>query len=437
MKIGDWVSPTSKVQGIIPKSGHPMMAASKAKWLNAVRVFFKNGQDWEWFPRTFDPYRWLVCTPSMRAEIGPKPRVIADAAWAKLLWAGLNLTSQDVLDFVDRPQQHWQKGLPFYPLEMLKALALVWLFGGLRSDEIRRLRVGCITWQSEGTPIPLTVDNSSTQAVCILEVPVNKTSGAFQKPVDRVVGEAIEVWEAIRPDNQPDFIDPKTHELADLLFYFKGKPIGKSYLNLRLIPLLCHKAGVPRKDARGKITSHRARSTIASQLFNAKDPLSLFDLQAWLGHRLLSSTQYYAQPSLTKVTRAYQKAGYFERNARAIQVLIDQQVVQSGEAARGVPWKSYDLGHGFCNYEFFDQCPHRMACAKCAFYVPKGSSKALLLEGKANLLWLLQEIPLNDEEREAVEDGVQAMERLCERLANVPTPSGLTPNQINTQNRNS
>ena len=28
---------------------------------------------------------------------------------------------------------------------------------------------------------------------------------------------------------------------------------------------------------------------------------------------------------------------------------------------------------------------HRMACAKCGFYIAKGSTRAHLLEGKANL----------------------------------------------------
>jgi phenylpyruvate tautomerase PptA (4-oxalocrotonate tautomerase family) len=44
--------------------------------------------------------------------------------------------------------------------------------------------------------------------------------------------------------------------------------------------MLCAKAGVPAADVRGKITSHRARSTIASQLYNAKEPMTLFELQA-------------------------------------------------------------------------------------------------------------------------------------------------------------
>ena len=87
-------------------------------------------------------------------------------------------------------------------------------------------------------------------------------------------------------------------------------------------------------------------------------------------------------------------------------------------------------GHGYCTYDFFDQCPHRMACAKCAFYRPKASSEAQLVESKANLLRLQQAIPLRDEELAAVEDGISATERLLTRLIDVPTPAGPTPRQL-------
>jgi hypothetical protein len=193
---------------------------------------------------------------------------------------------------------------------------------------------------------------------------------------------------------------------------------------------LCRKGGVPTDDARGKITSHRARSTIASQLFNAKDPLSLFELQEWLGHRSPSSTQHYARITPTKLATSYAAAGYFARNVRTIEVLIDQEAIRSGAAAAGEPWKFYDLGHGYCTYDFFDQCPHRMACAKCSFYRPKGSSQAQMLEARANLQRLRQEIPLSDEERAAVEDGLAALDMLCAQLTNVPTPGGPTPRQL-------
>jgi hypothetical protein len=29
---------------------------------------------------------------------------------------------------------------------------------------------------------------------------------------------------------------------------------------------------------------------------------------------------------------------------------------------------------GYCSYTFFEQCPHRMACARCDFYTPKGKA---------------------------------------------------------------
>ena len=94
---------------------------------------------------------------------------------------------------------------------------------------------------------------------------------------------------------------------------------------------------------------------------------------------------------------SYAKAGYFERNVRAIEVLIDQDIIRKGLAGKE-PWKFFDLGHGYCTYDFFDQCPHRMACAQCSFYVPKHSTHAQLLEAKSNLLCLRQDIPLSEPE---------------------------------------
>jgi hypothetical protein len=101
-------------------------------------------------------------------------------------------------------------------------------------------------------------------------------------------------------------------------------------------------------DARGRITSHRARATIASQLYNAKEPMTLFELQAWLGHRSPETTQYYARITPTTLAKAYTDAEYFARNVRTIEVLIDRQVVEQGAVAHGTPWQYFDLGHGYC-----------------------------------------------------------------------------------------
>ena len=429
MTVGQWTHPNNI---FIPaeKRGKPLAPNSKVAQISALRVFFRECQEWGWLPRRFDPRRSLAAPRSIRVLTAPNPRVIADDIWAKLLWAGLNLTADDLPVCTYRVGSELRtKPAPWYPLEMVRAIVIVWLFAGLRSDELYRLRVGAVRWQREDVPLVGTDDVLPRDAVCLLDVPVHKTGTAYTKPVDRVVGEAIEAWERVRPV-QPAVVDAKTSEIVHYLFQYRSIHVGKSYLNDTVIPMLCRKAGLPEADAKGNITSHRARSTIASQLFNAKEPMSLFELQEWLGHRSPASTQHYAKITPTKLAKSYADAGYFGRNTRVVEVLLDQEAIKSGAAAAGVPWKFYDLGHGYCTYDFFDQCPHRMACARCAFYCPKGSSQAQLLEGKANLQRMLQEIPLTEEERAAVEDGIVAMEKLCQQLADVPTPAGLTPNQL-------
>jgi hypothetical protein len=229
---------------------------------------------------------------------------------------------------------------------------------------------------------------------------------------------------------QPLFIDRKTSERVAILFAWRGRPLRTSYFNETLIPLLCRKAGIPFEDARGRITSHRARATIASQLYNAKEPMTLFELQAWLGHRSPETTQHYARITPTTLAKAYNDAGYFARNVRTIEVLIDRDAITSGAAATGTPWQYFDLGHGLCTYSFFEQCPHRMACARCDFYMPKDSTKAQLFEAKGNLQRMLAEIRLTDDERAAVTEGAHAVDNLLERLADVPTPAGPTPQQL-------
>jgi integrase len=402
--IGDFAQRRDPIRH---RLGHPLSPRSKEAYLGALRQFFRDAQEWGWIPRRFDPGRALATPRSVKALIGPTPRVIADDVWAKLLWAGLRLEPMDLVPSA--------RAAYCYPVELVRALAVTWLFTGLRSDEIARLRVGCVRWQ----PAP----DGGDDRVCLLDVPAHKTGAPFTKPVDPLVGRAIEAWEAVRP-RQPLLLDPRTGEGVAILFCLRAKRVAREYFNHALIPALCRKAGVPRTDARGRITSHRARSTIASQLYNAKEPMTLFELQAWLGHRSPQSTQHYTQITPTRLVQAYADAGYFSRNLRTIDVLIDREAVATGAPAGGTPWQYYDLGHGYCTYNFFEQCPHRMACARCDFYLPKASSRAQLLEAKTSLQRMLATIPLTDDERAAVDDGAEAVDHLLARLADIPTPSG-------------
>lgn len=418
MRVGDYIQHRDNVGG---RAGVPLAPVSKVALLGVTRVFFRDCQEWEWIPRRFDPATALTAPRSIKALLSTDPRVIADEVWAKLLSAGLNLTADDLPT---------RGATMYYPMELIRAITLTWLFAGLRSDEIIRLRVGCIRWQHDGFPIPRdSRDVLAADAVCLLDVPIHKTGAAFTKPVDPLLGQAIEAWQAIRPD-QPTTLDRKTSEQVDLLLSTRARPIGQNYINRTLIPALCRKAGVPTTDVRGTITSHRARSTIASQLYNAKEPMTLFELQAWLGHRSPDTTQHYAKITPNTLAKAYRDAGYFARNIRTIEILVDRDAVTSGDAAAGQPWQHYDLGHGYCSYSFFEQCPHRMACAHCDFYTPKDSAKAQLLEAKTNLQRVLASIPLTDDEQAAVDHDEAALDALLARLADVATPAGPTPRQI-------
>jgi integrase len=416
LRVGEYCFlPPSRTRDV----GKPLAPRSRAAALAALRMFFRDLQEWEWIARRFDPQRAFGAPRSLRALIGPAPRPIADDSWAKLIWAGLDLSRDDFQALQRRTS---------YPIAMIRALAITWLFAGLRSDELLRLEVGCIR-QPGGEQTVATAGDAPRSEVCLLQVPVHKTGAAFTKPVDQVVGEAIAAWEAVRP-SQPTRLDRKTGQPTTPLFLYRARPVSPKFLTHSLIRVLCDKAGVPLVDATGAITSHRARATIASQLYNAKEPLTLFELQAWLGHRSPESTQHYARITPHTLTKAFTDAGYFARNVRAIEVLVDREAVESGATATGTPWQYFDLGHGYCTYSFFEQCPHRMACARCDFYVPKASTRAQLLEAKNHLQRMVATIPLTDDEQTAVEEGAAAVDRLLERLVDLPTPAGPTPRQL-------
>ncbi|MFM0069052.1 hypothetical protein [Paraburkholderia aspalathi] len=179
------------------KLGKPATARSKDAFLGAMRCFFADIQEWEWIPRRFDSFRTFATPRSIKALIGPAPRIIADDLWAKLLWAGLNLTLADLPGHGGTTTGHRhptgsiRRSGGYYPLEMLQALSIVWLFAGLRSDEIVRLRVGCVRKEPS-------IGQQATQC-WMLDVPVHKTGTEFAKPIDTIVGEAITVWEQLRP----------------------------------------------------------------------------------------------------------------------------------------------------------------------------------------------------------------------------------------------
>ena len=106
-------------------------------------------QEWDLIPRRFDPIRSFGNSQKRAAlaKIGPNPRIISDdVCIAKLVWAGLNLSTDDL----PRRRRGSENS---YPAELCRALAITWLFAGLRVNEIVRLRLGCIRWQNNDVAI--------------------------------------------------------------------------------------------------------------------------------------------------------------------------------------------------------------------------------------------------------------------------------------------
>jgi integrase len=427
MRVGDWVSSGYHAFLAHDHIGKPLAPAARVSLIVAMRCFVRDCQDWGWIPFRLNVARALKPPRSLRNLMGPNPRVVARAFWAKILWAAMNLAREDL------PLPGSSNEQPAYPIEMVRALAVVWCFAALRADEIRRLRLGCIRGPHEEVMVAETGELLPRDAICFLDVPVNKTSTAYTKPVHPLVGKRIAEWERLRPQEQPRALDQKTGEPVQFLFSYRGKRISGDFINGSLIPTLCRKAGVPLEDSRGKITSHRARATIASQLYNAREPLSIFELKEYLGHKHLSSTQHYLKVDPTKLATQVAKAGYFEQNMATIEVLLDQDAVLSGGAASGEPWKYYDLGHGYCTNTFWAECKHRMACARCPFYRPKTGSMEQLVEGKANLVRMLEFVSLTEDEQLLISEGIDLHQALIEKLVDVPTPAGPTPRELAAQ----
>ena len=220
-------------------------------------------------------------------------------------------------------------------MEMIRAITLAWLFSGLRSDEIARLRIGCVRWQHDGMPIPGdSGEVLARDAVCLLDIPVHKTGTAFTKPVDPLLGKAIEAWQSIRPD-QPKTPDRKTGEHVDFLFAHRAEAARQDLHQRR-----CHPLALPqgRRPGRRRPREHHEppgplhHRHPALQRQGAHDALRA----AGLARAPVSpdTTQNYAKITPNTLSRAYSDAGYFERNVRTIEVLIDR--AGSRERGRGL-----------------------------------------------------------------------------------------------------
>ncbi len=211
------------------------------------------------------------------------------------------------------------------------------------------------------------------EQLAYLHVPVNKMQGEFWIPIPSYTADAIEAWERLRPKLQDAQIDRKEHKPTDYLFMTRNQLMGESFLNASLIPLLCKVAGlvdehaVPLRDRVGKITSHRARSTLATWL--RRNGLSLTYVSKLLGHTDLKSLPWYLREDKHQFARTIRKHNPLERMVMAI---LDTEALKRGT---GEPAVFYYLGYGpdgrphMCASPDYKLCIHQMRCTECEMHV--------------------------------------------------------------------
>ncbi len=239
-------------------------------------------------------------------------------------------------------------------------------------------------------------------------------------PIPKYAADAVEAWERDRPFSQPKRVDRKDNALVDFLFCLRGVRMGQKFLNHSLIPVLCRRAGVPEHDARGTITGHRARSTIATML--RRNGLSLDDIAEFLGHANANMVRSYARTDPYRFGRAMNRANDLMR--------IVEGVIDTRAASNGQPNVFFFLGRGrdglprFCGNPAWEKCPHRLACLKCPMYVGGGQAARLAerLEARDEVLKFQTQVAMIPQEKAAVEGDIQALTELIEEDAKLPPP---------------
>ncbi len=419
--VGDYASAEGlKVLLTQNRVGKPLMPRSLDKRLCTMSRFFRRLQDRPHavgngkvrrIERRFNPSEAFATPQYIRRLIQPNPRDIDEVIWCKLTHAAATLTEEDYATL-------WNG----YPLSFYKAAALLWVTSARRPNEIIRLQVGCIRrdWDptmldEHGIPLP-----GEVAQLCYVHIPSNKTKGPYWVPIPRYAADAIEMWERERPAKQPKRIDSKDNALVDFLFSLKNKKMGARFLNETLIPALCRRAGVPEEDARGSITGHRARSTIATML--RRNGLSLEDISEFLGHAKPDMVRAYARTDQFRFGRDINRANDL---MRIVEGIIDRRAAKAGK-----PNVFFFLGRGadgqprFCGNPAWEKCAHRLACLKCPMYVGANQAARLAerLEARDEIFKFQTKVEMTPQERAAAEGDIETLSSLIEAEAEVPPP---------------
>ncbi len=219
-------------------------------------------------------------------------------------------------------------------------------------------------------------------------------------------------------------------EPVDLLFATRARRVAKALHQRDDHPdASAARPGVPTADVRGNITSHRARATIATRLYNAKEPMTLFELQEWLGHRSPRD-----HPALRQDHPKQARAGELERRVLRPQRPHHRKSSSTATPSPAVrrrlanPGSTTTWAMALLRVPaFFERFPAPHGLRTTRLHPESLVQSAASWKPRDNLQRMLANIPLTDDERAAVDDGQANLDRLLSQLADVPTPAEPAP----------
>jgi hypothetical protein len=178
---------------------------------------------------------------------------------------------------------------------------------------------------------------------------------------------------------------------------------------------------VPESDARGAITAHRGRSTIATMLRRAGVPLD--DISTFLGHTSPEMVKHYARTDPFQFARTMRKADDLLR--------IVEGILDPSAAAQGAPSVFFYLGHGpdkrprFCGNPAWQACAHRLACQQCQMFID--ADQAEELEQREGVIRFEAKIPMLPEEQAMANGDTAHLQEIVAAKRDIPAPSPPSP----------
>ncbi len=246
------------------QTGRPMGPMTRRGKLSTLSVFFRDTADWGWVGVPGRPLLGVGDLPKVPDRV---PRYIPEDELARLM---------EVIRALECPYQ--------------RAALLIARWSGARRDEIRRLELDCLDAYPDGTPR--------------LRIPAGKTYQERVVPLNDEAADAIRVIQRLREgESVRGFRDEQTGAVKQYLFVHHGKIFDVHYLFHYPLRNACLEAGLVDAQGKPKITPHRFRHTVGTQL--AERGARLHTIMKMLGHQSANMTMVYATISDREVLKDY------------------------------------------------------------------------------------------------------------------------------------